>query len=56
MLTGTLVMIAGFIPVGFATSSAGEYCYSLFMVVLISLVNSWIVAVLFTTDRRVAFT
>ncbi|WP_241164508.1 efflux RND transporter permease subunit, partial [Serratia marcescens] len=48
MLTGTLVMIAGFIPVGFATSSAGEYCYSLFMVVLISLVNSWIVAVLFS--------
>ncbi len=48
MLTGTLVMIAGFIPVGFAASSAGEYCYSLFMVVLISLVNSWIVAVLFS--------
>lgn len=41
-------MIAGFLPVGFATSSAGEYCYSLFMVVLISLVNSWIVAVLFS--------
>lgn len=41
-------MIAGFIPVGFAESSAGEYCYSLFMVVLISLVNSWIVAVLFS--------
>lgn len=47
MLTGTLVMIAGFIPVGFAASSAGEYCYSLFMVVLISLTASWIVAVLF---------
>lgn len=47
MLTGTLVMIAGFIPVGFAASSAGEYCYSLFMVVLISLMASWIVAVLF---------
>ena len=29
MLTGTLVMIAGFIPVGFAASSAGEYCYTL---------------------------
>nr|VUD33980.1 RND transporter hydrophobe/amphiphile efflux-1 (HAE1) family [Raoultella sp. NCTC 9187] len=27
MLTGTLVMIAGFIPVGFAASSAGEYCF-----------------------------
>ena len=48
MLTGTLVMIAGFIPVGFASSSAGEYCFSLFMVVLISLIASWIVAVLFS--------
>lgn len=48
MLTGTLVMIAGFIPVGFASSSAGEYCFSLFMVVLIALVSSWIVAVLFS--------
>lgn len=48
MLTGTLVMIAGFIPVGFAASSAGEYTYSLFMVVLISLAASWVVAVLFS--------
>ena len=48
MLTGTLVMIAGFIPVGFAASSAGEYTYSLFMVVLISLSASWVVAVLFS--------
>lgn len=48
MLTGTLVMIAGFIPVGFAASSAGEYTFSLFMVVLIALVASWIVAVLFS--------
>lgn len=48
MLTGTLVMIAGFIPVGFAASSAGEYCFSLFMVILISLISSWIVAVLFS--------
>ncbi|MDQ0457903.1 efflux RND transporter permease subunit [Rhizobium paknamense] len=48
MLTGTLVMIAGFIPVGFAQSSAGEYTFSLFMVVLISLISSWIVAVLFS--------
>ncbi|MDS7745662.1 efflux RND transporter permease subunit, partial [Klebsiella pneumoniae] len=45
MLTGTLVMIAGFIPVGFAASSAGEYCYTLFAVVLIALISSWIVAV-----------
>ncbi|QLK63611.1 hypothetical protein GE278_22785 (plasmid) [Enterobacteriaceae bacterium Kacie_13] len=48
MLTGTLVMIAGFIPVGFAVSSAGEYCLSLFAVVLISLLSSWVVAVLFS--------
>jgi len=48
MLTGTLVMIAGFIPVGFAKSMAGEYCYSLFAVILISLISSWIVAVLFS--------
>ncbi|WP_406639150.1 efflux RND transporter permease subunit [Pectobacterium brasiliense] len=48
MLTGTLVMIAGFIPVGFAASSAGEYCFSLFVVVLISLLSSWVVAILFS--------
>lgn len=48
MLTGTLVMIAGFIPVGFASSSAGEYCFSLFMVVLIALISSWIVAIVFS--------
>lgn len=48
MLTGTLVMIAGFIPVGFAASSAGEYCYSLFAVVLIALLCSWLVAILFS--------
>lgn len=48
MLTGTLVMIAGFIPVGFAKSMAGEYCYSLFAVIFISLISSWVVAVLFS--------
>ncbi|WP_337268298.1 efflux RND transporter permease subunit [Oryzifoliimicrobium ureilyticus] len=48
MLTGTLVMIAGFMPIGFAASSAGEYTFSLFMVVLIALISSWIVAVLFS--------
>ena len=48
MLTGTLVTIAGFVPVGFAQSGAGEYCFSLFAVVGIALVVSWIVAVLFT--------
>lgn len=47
MLAGTLVTIAGFIPVGFAASSAGEYTFSLFAVVAIALVASWFVAVIF---------
>jgi multidrug efflux pump len=48
MLTGTLVTIAGFVPVGFAASSAGEYTFTLFSVVGIALIASWVVAVLFT--------
>jgi multidrug efflux pump subunit AcrB len=48
MLTGTLVTIFGFLPVGFAKSAAGEYTFSLFAVVSISLIVSWVVAVLFT--------
>lgn len=48
MLAGTLVTIAGFVPVGFAQSSAGEYTFSLFAVVGIALILSWFVAVLFT--------
>lgn len=48
MLTGTLITAAGFLPVGFARSGTGEYVYSLFQVVGISLILSWIVAVLFT--------
>jgi multidrug efflux pump subunit AcrB len=47
MLTGTLVTIAGFVPIGFAKSAAGEYSFSLFAVVALTLVISWIVAVLF---------
>jgi multidrug efflux pump subunit AcrB len=47
MLAGTLVTIAGFVPVGFAASSAGEYTFSLFAVVAIALVVSWFVAVVF---------
>ncbi|MDP3418619.1 efflux RND transporter permease subunit [Falsiroseomonas sp.] len=47
MLTGTLVTIAGFIPIGFAASSAGEYTFSIFAVVGLALVVSWLVAVLF---------
>ena len=48
MLTGTLVTAAGFVPVGFAKSSAGEYTNSIFWVVGLSLIVSWFVAVLFT--------
>jgi multidrug efflux pump len=48
MLTGTLVTAAGFLPVGFAQSSAGEYAGGIFWVVGLALLASWIVAVLFT--------
>jgi multidrug efflux pump subunit AcrB len=47
MLTGTLVTVAGFVPIGFAKSAAGEYTFSLFAVLALALVISWIVAVLF---------
>ena len=47
MLSGTLVTVAGFIPIGLNSSQAGEYTISLFYVIAISLVLSWIVAVLF---------
>src|SRR6266446_6911244 len=47
MLTGTLVTVAGFVPIGFAKSAAGEYTFSLFAVVALALLLSWIVAVLF---------
>ncbi|KAB1078667.1 efflux RND transporter permease subunit [Methylobacterium soli] len=47
MLTGTLVTVAGFLPIGFNGSSAGEYTYSLFVVIAASLLVSWVVAVLF---------
>jgi multidrug efflux pump len=48
MLTGTLVTAAGFLPIGFANSSVGEYAGGIFWVVAISLVASWLVAVMFT--------
>ena len=47
MLTGTLVTIAGFLPIGFARSAAGEYTFSIFAVVGIALIVSWLVAVVF---------
>ncbi len=48
MLTGTLVTAAGFLPVGFAASTAGEYAGNIFWVVGMALVVSWFVAVVFT--------
>ncbi len=48
MLTGTLVTAAGFLPVGFAKSSSGEYAGGIFWVVGIALIASWLVAVIFT--------
>ncbi len=48
MLTGTLITAAAFTPVGFSKSSASEYTISIFQVVTIALLTSWIVAVVFT--------
>ena len=47
MLAGTLITIAGFVPIGFAKSAAGEYTFSIFAVVAIALISSWLVAVIF---------
>ncbi len=48
MLTGTLVTAAGFMPVGFAKSIAGQYAGGIFWVVGTALILSWLVAVIFT--------
>ncbi|MET3133171.1 multidrug efflux pump [Oxalobacteraceae bacterium GrIS 1.11] len=48
MLTGTLITVAGFLPIGLAKSAAGEYTFSLFSVNALALIISWFVAVLFT--------
>lgn len=47
MLTGTLVTAAGFLPIATAASSTGEYTRSIFQVVTIALLLSWIAAVVF---------
>ncbi|PNB71493.1 ACR family transporter [Pseudomonas sp. GW456-E7] len=47
MLTGTLVTVAGFVPIGLNASSAGEYTYTLFAVIACAMLVSWVVAVLF---------
>jgi multidrug efflux pump subunit AcrB len=54
MLTGTLVTVAGFIPIGLNNSAAGEFTFSLFVVIAISLVVSWVVAVIFAPLLGVA--
>src|SRR3954467_10400834 len=48
MLSGTMVTVIGFLPVGFARSTAGEYAGNIFWIVGFSLIASWIVAVVFT--------
>ncbi len=48
MLTGTLITCAGFIPVGFAQGSASEFCATIFSVITIALLTSWVVAAMVT--------
>lgn len=48
MLFGTLVTVAGFVPIGFAQSGVGEYAGNIFWVLAYALVVSWLVAVTFT--------
>ena len=48
MLAGTLVTAIGFMPNGFAKSTAGEYTSNMFWIVGIALIASWVVAVVFT--------
>jgi multidrug efflux pump subunit AcrB len=48
MLSGTLVTAVGFMPNGFAQSTAGEYTSNMFWIVGIALIASWVVAVFFT--------
>jgi len=55
MLSGTLVTVAGFIPIGLNSSAAGEFTFSLFVVIAVSLLVSWIVAVLFAPLLGVTF-
>ncbi len=55
MLSGTLVTVAGFIPIGLNSSTAGEFTFSLFVVIATSLLVSWVVAVLFAPLLGVTF-
>jgi multidrug efflux pump subunit AcrB len=48
MLSGTLVTVIGFVPIGFARSGVGEYAGNIFWVLAFALLSSWLVAVTFT--------
>jgi len=47
MLTGTLITAAGFLPIGLAKSTTGEYTFAIFAVTVLALLLSWIVSVYF---------
>ncbi|MGT2493046.1 hypothetical protein ACU4GD_27630 [Cupriavidus basilensis] len=47
MLTGTLITATGFLPVGLARSTVGEYTFGIFAVTALALVLSWFAAVVF---------
>ncbi len=47
MLTGTLITAAGFLPIGMARSTVGEYTFAIFAVTVVALVLSWLVSVYF---------
>ena len=55
MLIGTLITVVGFVPIGFAHSNVGEYAGNIFWILGISLVASWLVAVVFTPYLGVHF-
>ena len=48
MLSGTLITVIGFVPIGFARSGVGEYTGNIFWVLFFALIASWFVAVIFT--------
>ena len=54
MLSGTLVTVIGFVPIGFAKSGVGEYTGNIFWVLAFALLASWFVAVVFTPWLGVA--
>ncbi|MHB8920513.1 MAG: efflux RND transporter permease subunit, partial [Halothiobacillus sp.] len=55
MLVGTLMTVVGFVPIGFAQSNVGEYAGNIFWILGISLIASWLVAVVFTPYLGVHF-